>query len=224
MNSKIWKYDAWFPRSDNVDIQITCAPIKHDYDMKEKIIKMLENSTGGWVFPADYGLPIEKHLAILGVKLEDKKMTCNLKTDFSKPVKTRSGKKVRIVCTDKKGEEPIVALISDDRNETYEDVITYSSCGHIFFDCQDDENDLINITSIDWSKPIYAVDDKGNVYPAILDRKCQNGAIVKLKGLNIKGINIKDINSSIWHSDNEGSVLISVFPYAEIHLKIKNFE
>lgn len=38
--------------------------------------------------------------------------------DFTKPLRTRDGRKVRILCTDRKGEAPIVGLIVDDSGES----------------------------------------------------------------------------------------------------------
>lgn len=46
--------------------------------------------------------------------------------DFTKPLRTRDGRKVRILCTDRKGWTPIVGLIIDDSGETIE---TWSSDG-----------------------------------------------------------------------------------------------
>lgn len=60
--------------------------------------------------------------------------------DPTKPVQTRDGRKARIICTDRKGELPIVALIGDDEAR----LMFYTSMG-LFFENDVSRNDLINI-------------------------------------------------------------------------------
>lgn len=65
----------------------------------------------------------------------------NQKFDPTKPVQTRDGRKARIICTDRKGEMPIVALItSEDGTETISDFKLNGS-----YWCGLKESDLINI-------------------------------------------------------------------------------
>ena len=60
--------------------------------------------------------------------------------DPTKPVQTRSGKKARIICTDRRGhnERPIIALVDHGGNET---VLSYYPDGTL----EGDDNDLVNI-------------------------------------------------------------------------------
>jgi hypothetical protein len=62
--------------------------------------------------------------------------------DITKPVQTRDGRSVRILCTDKKGEFPIVALVTDENDKEF--IGSYSSGGRYFNQgCSD--NDLVNV-------------------------------------------------------------------------------
>ena len=58
----------------------------------------------------------------------------------SRQVVTRDGRKVRIICTDRKGDTPIIALIHDE-NEGQEFGCAFYSDGKYFID-KDDEFDL----------------------------------------------------------------------------------
>ena len=58
----------------------------------------------------------------------------------SRQVVTRNGRKVRIVCTDRKGDKPIVALVHNE-NEGQEYGYTFYPDGKYFID-KDDEFDL----------------------------------------------------------------------------------
>ena len=51
----------------------------------------------------------------------------------SRKVVTRNGSKVRIICTDKKGDCPIVALI-ERSDDVYEETVTYKENGKFFGD------------------------------------------------------------------------------------------
>lgn len=63
--------------------------------------------------------------------------------DFTKPLRTRDGRKVRILCTDRKGWTPIVGLIINDSGETIE---TWSSDGTFKRGAlKSDPLDLVNI-------------------------------------------------------------------------------
>ena len=63
--------------------------------------------------------------------------------DLTKPVQTRNGKPARIICTDVKSGQPILALVKcPDRTEA---VISYSIDGSFFPDDRTSDNDLINV-------------------------------------------------------------------------------
>ena len=51
--------------------------------------------------------------------------------DPSKKVVTRDGREVRIICTDAKGDEPIVALLYN-KNRDEENVYTYNRDGRVY--------------------------------------------------------------------------------------------
>ena len=51
--------------------------------------------------------------------------------DPSKKVVTRDGREVRIICTDAKGEEPIIALLYN-KNRDEENVYTYNRYGRFY--------------------------------------------------------------------------------------------
>lgn len=63
--------------------------------------------------------------------------------DPTKPVQTKAGDKVRIICYDKRGNMPIVALIRFD--DTTEQLNTYTNDGHFHWERYDSPYDLINI-------------------------------------------------------------------------------
>lgn len=59
--------------------------------------------------------------------------------DSSKKVVTRDGREVRIICTDAKGDEPIIALVYN-KNRDEENVYTYNRDGSFYrdnYDCLD---------------------------------------------------------------------------------------
>ena len=59
--------------------------------------------------------------------------------DPSKKVVTRDGREVRIICTDAKGDEPIIALVYNN-NRDEENVYTYNRDGSFYrdnYDCLD---------------------------------------------------------------------------------------
>ncbi len=66
----------------------------------------------------------------------------NMKFDPTKPVQTRDGQKVRIICTDVKGTAPILALIN---NNTYEITCRYTEDGSFYSKDNPSDLDLINI-------------------------------------------------------------------------------
>ncbi len=63
--------------------------------------------------------------------------------DFNKPVQTRDGRKVRILCTDAKCGMPIVALVM--ANTGTEVPVAYYKDGAIFNSTNDSGADLINV-------------------------------------------------------------------------------
>ncbi len=64
--------------------------------------------------------------------------------DPTKPVQTRDGRKARIICTDAKGTQPIIALIDDG---SYEIERRFCASGSFFvgYGQEDCRTDLINI-------------------------------------------------------------------------------
>jgi hypothetical protein len=62
--------------------------------------------------------------------------------DPNKPVQTRDGRKARIICTDAKANENIIALLQNSHGEEY--VQHYLSGGTVFCTAESG-NDLINI-------------------------------------------------------------------------------
>ena len=71
-------------------------------------------------------------------------MTDEAKIDWSKPVQTRDGCKARVICTDRKGVYPIVALVEERGSE--ESLYTYRVDGRWLADATRPESfDLINV-------------------------------------------------------------------------------
>lgn len=66
------------------------------------------------------------------------------KLDLNKPVQTRDGRPVRIICTDKKGDYPLVALIPQ-TNTSNEEVCTYSLDGYYYKNEAQCDSDLVNV-------------------------------------------------------------------------------
>lgn len=66
-----------------------------------------------------------------------------MKLDITKPVRTRDGRPVRVLCTDKKGNFPIVALITDGNEK--ETVCTYNTEGHYYSSGGVCDADLVNV-------------------------------------------------------------------------------
>lgn len=72
--------------------------------------------------------------------------------DPTKPVQTRDGRKARIICTDAKKKQPIVALVL--RSDGTEDVVYHNANGFYYpRSGAESEHDLINIPEqmIRWS-------------------------------------------------------------------------
>lgn len=66
------------------------------------------------------------------------------KLDLTKPVQTREGDPVRIICTDRKGEYPIIGLITSDNGNGHEDVRAWPIDGQ-FHSKNMQRLDLINV-------------------------------------------------------------------------------
>jgi hypothetical protein len=65
-----------------------------------------------------------------------------MKIDITKPVRTRDGRSVRILCTDKKGNYPIVGLVTnEDGSET---VCSYRLDG-VYYSAGESGCDLVNV-------------------------------------------------------------------------------
>lgn len=99
--------------------------------------------------------------------------------DPNKPVQTRDGRKVRIICTDKRGLYPIVALISDGYGESCS---THSGGGKFSINREgDDPHDLINVPEC---KTLWA-----NVYNSGLQLTHKSRkAAVKVRGSGALGL------------------------------------
>lgn len=66
--------------------------------------------------------------------------------DFTKPVQTRGGLPVRILCTDLKSEQyPVVGLVSLGRDGLLEVLRTFTLDGKYSTDCAEQGDDLINV-------------------------------------------------------------------------------
>ena len=66
--------------------------------------------------------------------------------DFTKPVQTRGGLPVRILCTDCKSVQyPVVGLVSLGRDGLLEVLRTFTLDGKYSTDCAEQEDDLINV-------------------------------------------------------------------------------
>lgn len=63
--------------------------------------------------------------------------------DFTKPVQTVSGLPVRIICTDRKGEWPIIGIIAD--KDGSEDVHSWTNMGKFTNYSYLDSRDLMNV-------------------------------------------------------------------------------
>ena len=93
----------------------------------------------------------------------------------SQKVALRSGSDVRIICTDKKGEFPIVALVEDDDDEG-EFTICYRKTGRFLIE-RESPNDLVFApTKQEGWVNIYRSDNDtkrsvGNVYPSEKEAK-----------------------------------------------------
>ena len=78
--------------------------------------------------------------------------------DFTKPLQTRNGRKLRLLCTDASGYYPILCLIEDNK-----DTISYTSDGRVYKDIEDHPNNLMNVpeeVTVDSWINIY----EGNIY------------------------------------------------------------
>ena len=60
--------------------------------------------------------------------------------DFTKPLQTRNGRKLRLLCTDAAGHYPIFCLSEDNKA-----IISYTSDGRAYKDIEDHPNDLMNV-------------------------------------------------------------------------------
>ena len=78
--------------------------------------------------------------------------------DVNKPVQTRDGRKARIICTDAKGNRPIVALA--ERNSGDEYASWHGSNGRWWPSGDETGDDLINIPEKRWAV-IYEIEEEG---------------------------------------------------------------
>ena len=107
--------------------------------------------------------------------------------DPSKKVVTRDGRSVRIVCTDVKGEHPIMALITDKKDNS-ESPFVYTKNGRYFF--EETNNDLFfapikregwvniyDITRINCISRIYKTKEEAET----IGKGCKSGYITTTK-------------------------------------------
>lgn len=66
-------------------------------------------------------------------------------TDLTKPVQTRDGRKARVICTDRVGEFPVVALVASKEEES---IYAYTAEGRYYADVQESPSDLFNIPDL----------------------------------------------------------------------------
>ena len=65
--------------------------------------------------------------------------------DFSKPVRTKAGTPVRIICTDREGEYPVIGLIRVQGTYRWiEDIRTWTIDGEAYVGSTNNNNDLEN--------------------------------------------------------------------------------
>lgn len=79
--------------------------------------------------------------------------------DLTKPVQTRDGRAVRILCTDAQGQFPVVALVTD--QEGKEQVVMYTANGRLYLEGFDSNFDLVNVKTE--PKPMW--EWYANLYP-----------------------------------------------------------
>ena len=86
------------------------------------------------------------------------------KLDLAKPVQTREGDPVRIICTDRKGEYPIIGLITSDNGNGHEDVRAWPIDGQ-FHSKNMQHLDLINVPqeAVKYYVNVY-IAPNGNLY------------------------------------------------------------
>lgn len=72
--------------------------------------------------------------------------------DPSKPVQTRDGRKARIICLDKKGDFPIVALVSTVFDEDDENPLSYTAEGR-YYKHKDEEDSVLDLVNIPQRRP-----------------------------------------------------------------------
>lgn len=94
----------------------------------------------------------------------------------SQKVALRSGSDVRIICTDKKGEYPIVALVEDDDEGEF--IIGYRKTGHFLIE-RESPNDLVFASTKreGWGN-VYKDDNTryiGDIYPSEKEAKENKG-------------------------------------------------
>lgn len=77
--------------------------------------------------------------------------------DLTKPVQTRDGRAVRILCTDRKGKYPIIGLMPDRDDGSCEMLISWSGDGHYGGAANYKALDLVNVPQV--------IEGWVNVYP-----------------------------------------------------------
>jgi len=81
--------------------------------------------------------------------------------DPTKPVKTRDGRKARIICTDRNDKDyPIVALVDD---SDYEEIKSYSSEGAYLHTMDESASDLINMLNTKYLNVYLHSTDKSSI-------------------------------------------------------------
>lgn len=101
------------------------------------------------------------------------------KKNPSQKVVTRDGRDVRIICTDAKGDEPIIALVYNN-NRDEENVYTYNRDGYFYKDSYSDLDLFFAPTKREGWTNIYSMGIKKT-------RQCGNIFKTKKEALNFKG-------------------------------------
>jgi len=111
-----------------------------------------------------------------------------MKLDLNKPVQTRDGNKVRILCTNRNGDMPIVGLV--DQGVTPETVVAWALDGRSRVSVWGSQDDLINVP-IEREVWVNGYEDKdfGSIYKTkeCADRFALSNRISRQKFIIIEG-------------------------------------
>ena len=140
--------------------------------------------------------------------------------DPTKPVQTFDGRKARIICTDKSGDYPIVALVTDTNDSDH--IITFTMQGKNIRRLSQNEYDLVNIPErkeIPHLKEAIALRKRAMALKA--DQKILDPSLMSIPLLAIRVDRLEKLILQLPHMQ----VGSKNFPYPEMELvqKIQNF-